>query len=157
MHVRPATSADVAAIAEILWEVGWFPYMDKEAPEATEVRIAKHLKLCDADDSHTVLVGEGLGGEILGYAVVHWLPYLMLPEPEGYLSEVFVREGERGRGVGRRLLEEVKAQAMARGCWRLMLINGRHRESYERGFYRKLGWEERPHIANFVLILSDEC
>ncbi|MFQ6083390.1 MAG: GNAT family N-acetyltransferase [Candidatus Aminicenantia bacterium] len=31
---------------------------------------------------------------------------------------------ERGRGVGRRLLEVVKEQAIERGCTRLTLMNG---------------------------------
>ena len=34
------------------------------------------------------------------------------------------------------------------------LLNIRHRESYRRGFYKKIGWEERPQAANFVLPLT---
>ena len=34
-----------------------------------------------------------------------------------------------------------------------MLLNRKTRESYERGFYRRLGWEEREEFANFVLHL----
>jgi len=31
-----------------------------------------------------------------------------------------------------------------------MLVNMRHRESYERQFYSKQGWKERAEAANFV-------
>lgn len=37
---------------------------------------------------------------------------------------------------------------------KLQLINFRHRESYERSFYTKHGWEERPLAANFALYLD---
>ena len=62
-------------------------------------------------------------------------------------------EEARGQGIGSRLLEAVKAEAKRRGCSRLQLVNFRQRESYQRGFYAKAGWEERPDGASFVLYL----
>jgi len=61
-----------------------------------------------------------------------------------------VQESHRGQGIGSQLLEVMKAEARKRGCSRLMLINLRKRESYQRQFYRKQGWEEREGVANFV-------
>jgi GNAT superfamily N-acetyltransferase len=78
------------------------------------------------------------------------LPYLVLNGPEGYLSELFVREPERGKGIGRRLMEVIEVEARARGCSTLMLVNSRSRESYRRGFYKELGWDEREGVANFI-------
>jgi len=127
--------------------------MNEESPAETERRLAEHLRLCLSDDSHAVLVTESPEGAILGYVAVHWLPYLMLAGPEGYVSELFVSESARGAGLGTKLLEAVKDMAISRGCSRLMLVNRKTRESYQRGFYRKLGWEEREEFANFVLNL----
>jgi len=127
--------------------------MNEESPAETERRLAGHLRLCLSDESHTVLVTESPEGAILGYVAVHWLPYLMLAGPEGYVSELFVSESARGAGLGTKLLEAVKDMAISRGCSRLMLVNRKTRESYQRGFYRKLGWEEREEFANFVLNL----
>ena len=153
-NIRPATSADVPAIAAILRGLGWFAHVNDESPARTETRIAEHLRMCLADDSHSVLVAEGAKGAVLGgYVAVHWLPYLMLPGSEGYISELFVVESARGAGLGTKLLEAVKDMAIGRGCSRLMLVNRKTRESYKRGFYRKLGWEERQEFANFVLSL----
>jgi hypothetical protein len=45
------------------------------------------------------------------------------------------------------------AEARQRGCFRLSLINMRRRESYQRRYYEKAGWEERPEAANFVYFL----
>ncbi len=92
-------------------------------------------------------------GTLLGYVAVHWLPYLMLRGPEGYVSRTIRGRIGTGRGLGSRLLEIVKDMAISRGCSRLMLVNRKARESYRRGFYRNLGWEEREAFANFVLYL----
>jgi GNAT superfamily N-acetyltransferase len=74
----------------------------------------------------------------------------MLAGPEGYVSDLFVTESTRGAGIGTGLLAAVEDMAVSRGCSRLMLVNRKTRESYQRGFYRKLGWEEREEFANFV-------
>jgi GNAT superfamily N-acetyltransferase len=148
--VRKARLGDARGIAAILRGLEWITRFDAEPIEATAQRVAHHLELCHADDSHTVYVAESEDGEIAGYAAVHWLPYLLLLGPEGYVSELFIREANRGQGIGTRLLETVKKEAEARGCARLMLLNMHERESYRRGFYKKQGWEERPDAANFV-------
>jgi len=151
--IRPATLRDVPAIAAILRGLGWLALMNNEPATDTEERITHHLRMCLADESHTVLVGESAEDAILGYVAVHWLPYLILAGPEGYVSELFVSDSARGIGIGTRLLGAVEDMAISRGCSRLMLVNRKTRESYERGFYRRLGWEEREEFANFVLHL----
>jgi hypothetical protein len=50
----------------------------------------------------------------------------------------------------------VKEEAKSRGCSRLSLLNMRDRESYQRAFYAKDGWEERTDAANFVFDLPPE-
>ena len=62
-------------------------------------------------------------------------------------------EAARGAGLGTKLLEAVEDAAVSRGCSRMMLVNRKSRESYQRSFQRKLGWEEREEFANFVLRL----
>lgn len=151
--IRHATVTDATALATFIRELGLFARLDDEDPPVTRARVMDHLRLCLADDSHTVLVATDGGGALLGYASVHWLPYLFLTGPEGYLSELFVHESQRGRGLGGRLLEAVAAEARGRGCARLMLEAVKTRESYLREFYPKHGWIEREAMANFVLEL----
>jgi GNAT superfamily N-acetyltransferase len=155
IEIRKATREDATFIADLLRSLGYFAHLEAEPAAVTEQRVFRHLSLCLADDSHLVLVAQNPAGEILGYVAVHWLPYLFLPGPEGYVSELFVCQQARSQGVGGRLLEEVKAEARRRGCWRLMLVNMRQRESYQRGFYARHGWQERPAAANFVLNLDE--
>jgi GNAT superfamily N-acetyltransferase len=109
------------------------PPISNDAPEKVEViqsRVSRPLQLCLADNSHSIYVAERPEGELVGYIAVHWLPYLFLPGPEGYISELFIRELARGQGLGSQLLEVVKKEAAERGCIRLSLINIRSRESY---------------------------
>ena len=151
--IRNATKNDVPAIANLLRGLQQFDHLNEEPPAATEARIRHHFRLCQAGNSHTIYVAENAQGVVDGYTVVHWLPYLLLKGPEGYVSELFVRVSAQGQGIGRRLLEAVKTEGKKRGCLRLSLLNMRHRESYQRGFYKKMGWEERGLAANFVLYL----
>jgi GNAT superfamily N-acetyltransferase len=154
MTIRHATSEDVSAIVHILRELGYSAHINAEPPTATEQRIGRNFELCTASESHTVYAAELSNGDIAGYAVVHWLPYLLLTGPEGYVSELFVRRSEQGRGIGTLLLEAVKKEGEKRGCSRLSLLNMRNRESYQRGYYKNVGWEERENAANFVLRLE---
>ena len=155
-RIRPALTQDAGGITGIVRELGWFEHINREDHADTALRVEHHLALCQADGRHTVLVAETPQQEIAGYIAAHWLPYLMLPGPEGFVSELFVREAERGRGTGKALLAAVEREARERGCSRLNLLNGRKGESYARGFYRKLGWEERDWIANMILELRGE-
>jgi GNAT superfamily N-acetyltransferase len=152
VQTRKAVPADAGAIAGILRELGaqgWFPHLAEEPQEVTVARTAGHLERCVSSPDHATYVAE-VGGEVVGYVAVHWVPYFLLPGPEGYISELFIREKARGQGIGTQLLEVAKEEARSRGCSRLLLENRRDRESYRRGFYRKRGWEERTHMAGFV-------
>src|SRR5271157_815331 len=148
IRIRKAEATDVPAISDLLKSLGIFDHINAEAPQTTQARVLKHLTLCTADDSHLILVAEIPSGEIAGYCAVHWLPYLILAGPEGYVSELFIKDEFRGQGIGSQLLETIKAEAQNRGCSRLMLLNRRIRESYKRQFYSKHGWEERLDAAN---------
>jgi GNAT superfamily N-acetyltransferase len=145
--IRPAQETDTQAIANLLRSLGWF---ESERFEVIEARVKQHLALFIANPSHFLRVAEDEQGQIVGYISVHWLPYLFLTTPEGFLSELFVAETYRGQGLGKALLDTVVTAAKQRGCSRLHLITGRDRESYNRRFYPKQGWIEREKMANFI-------
>lgn len=152
--IRRATPDDARRLAFLLRDIGWFEAFNAGDIGETAERVAARLRQCLADESHSVYVAETAAGEIVGYGSVHWLPYLFMAGPEGYVSELFVGESARGQGVGRRLLDAIEVEARARGCQRLSLINLRNRESYRRQFYIKAGWQERAEAANFTYPLS---
>ena len=153
-EIRPAHLGDAAALTDLLVDSGWFQhYFDAIPAEALREQVEQRLQANLADSSHSLYVAGNGAGELAGYVAVHWLAYLFLPGPEGYVSELFVRNSARSQGIGGRLLAAVKTEAAQRGCSRLSLLNMRTRESYQRGFYAGQGWTERTDAANFVLRL----
>ena len=150
IKIRTATPGDASQLAVLLKEIGWFELFKSEPLEGTSQRVKSHIEQCLADNSHSLFVAEAAERSIVGYGSAHWLPYLFMRGPEGFVSELFVRESARGQGVGKQLLEAIETEARARGCVRLSLINLRSRESYQRQFYIKAGWEERDEAANFI-------
>jgi GNAT superfamily N-acetyltransferase len=152
IEIRRAQANDATAITRILISLGYFERLNSVSFETAVEWVNRHLQLCHSDDSHSIYVAEER--DLLGYVSVHWLPYLFLAGPEGYVSELFVHATGRGRGIGTQLLEMVKQEAIQRDCARLSLLNNRNRESYQRQFYEKHGWQERPVMANFVLTLK---
>jgi len=148
--IRPATLEDAPALAQFTRDLNMFQRINAETPERTLERVQAHLRLIFADDSHTLMVAENTAGEIVGYLGMHWNVYLIQPAPEGYVSELFIREDMRGHGVGGALLAKAEELGRQRGCHRLLLLNIRTRESYQRSFYRKHGWVEWEDAAVFV-------
>ena len=152
--IRKATVGDARELALLLRGIGWFDAFNGGELNALTEQVRARLEQCLVDDSHLVLVAENTDGKIAAYGSVHWLPYLFMPGPEGYVSELFVSAAARGRGIGRELLGAVEKEARVRGCQRLSLTNLRNRESYQRQFYSKAGWRERSEAANFIYPLS---
>ena len=155
IEIRKATIEDAEGIVEVMKQAGKAVYTMPTPYVTTKGKVAMHIRMCNADKSHNIYVAENDGGRIVGYVGAHWLPYLFLDGPEGYLSELFIREEYRGQGIGTKLLETVKIEAKKRGCSRLLLLNSRKRESYQRSFYKKHGWTEREEAANFVYNLKE--
>jgi len=152
--IRPATVTDLAELAELVgeFEMYFFGSMNPKADIVARVR--ERLETILGSDMNFLLTAWDETGALCGYAAVDVLPSLVLPGPEAYLAELIVGERWRGSGVGSELLDAVESEAAKRGCCRLMLITSRERETYERDFYKKQGWTERPEIANFIRILS---
>jgi GNAT superfamily N-acetyltransferase len=152
--IRTATVNDARGLAALLREIGWFERFNSAEIDVMAAQVGARLQQCLADGSHSTFVAEAPAGEIVGYGSVHWLPYLFMSGPEGYVSELFVSASARGQGIGRELLNAIESEARARGCHRLSLTNLRNRESYKRQFYLKAGWQERSEAANFIYVLD---
>lgn len=153
--IRPASPQDGAELSALIRGLDMFGGVRAEDPGTTAERVGRHLDMTLADESHAMLVAVGERGRLLGYAAVHWLPFLFLTGPEGHLSELFVVWDARGEGVGTALLDAVVQRARERGCARLRLGAVRSRESYRRGFYTERGWVERTDMADMVYDLGD--
>jgi GNAT superfamily N-acetyltransferase len=152
--IRNAELEDVAAIDAILRAIGWFERINRETSAYTRAQVGQRLAQCQREGTHTILVAELPQGAVVGYIAVHWFPVLMRGL-DGYISELFVHPSAADKGIGSRLLDAINEQALKRGCTRLILMNRRDRESYQRGFYSQHGWEELRDGAFFALVLPE--
>lgn len=148
--IRPAQPSDALALAQLFTSVGWFTHFQTGTVQDHAERIAPLLQ---THDHHLQLVAYNPVGELLGYCSTHWLPVAVMQSWEGYVSELFVASQARSAGVGAQLLDRAVMAARAKGCCRIWLINNRDRDSYQRGFYAKQGWQEQGQAARFVMPL----
>lgn len=90
-------------------------------------------------------------GQEIGRAYLYLLRNDLHREPFGFIEDVFVAEGYRGRGVATQLLTEVLAEARRRGCYKVIDTSRFARTAvhaiYERLGFRKHGWEFRLDLA----------
>lgn len=151
--IRPVSHGDAPAIAAILRRLGWFEHLTDLPAERHAEQVARAIKAFGPGADQTALVAEWGTAGVVGYASAHWRTSFFLPQGEGYLAELFVEARYRGQGIGSRLVDVVIREARRRGCARLVVTHNRHRESYQRGFYRSRDWQERSEMAQLVFPL----
>ncbi|HBN8235400.1 GNAT family N-acetyltransferase [Pseudomonas paraeruginosa] len=114
LQIRPVGAADHAAWLP-LWE-GYQRFYRTEIAAATSD--ATWQRFLDADEPMNAALA-WLDGRAVG--LVHWIYHrsCWTVGDYCYLQDLFVAEGLRGEGVGRRLIEHVYAEAGAAGCSRV--------------------------------------
>jgi len=144
ISIRPLKPSDIADIMQLHRELGWNP-----AFKADGSTLKQRLEALITGESALLLVAV-LKGKVVGYIHGEIVTYLLFAGREMLVSELFVMESVRGSGVGKALLSAIESEAVQQKCFRISVLNSRERESYKRGFYPSLGYEERPHTANFT-------
>lgn len=102
------------------------------------------------EPGHTILVAE-LAGTVVGVATVFVRHLLSVDAPLGRISSLVVADAKRSQGVGNRLVMAAEAIAREAGCDRIEVTSA-ERRTRAHAFYRRLGYEERPH--RFIKHLS---
>src|SRR5258705_913727 len=140
--IRPATSADVRAIGRlgamlVRTHHDFDPRRFIAATPRTEDGYASFLATQLREPSVIVLVAER-DGELLGYAYagIEGTDYMALRGPAGVLYDIVVDPAQRGRGVGRLLLDATLAALTARGAPRVVLSTAERNEPAQRLFAR---------------------
>lgn len=126
--VRQAQLADASRMAELSGTLGY-----PVSSQAMERRLARVLKL----ETHCVFVAEK-NGEVVGWS--HGVEQEMLElDCRAEIWGLVVAENERGRGVGRRLIEAIEKWARDRGLADMSVRSNVVRpESHP--FYERIGY-----------------
>ncbi|MDH5648614.1 MAG: GNAT family N-acetyltransferase [Gammaproteobacteria bacterium] len=143
IQIRPLKPDDVDDIMRLHKELGWNP-----AFKADGSTLRQRLKSLITEDNALLLVAE-LNNRVVGYVHGETATYLLFAGREMFVSEVFVVEEARSQGVGKMLMTAIESEAINQKCFRITVMNGRERESYKRGFYPSLGYQERGQTAVF--------
>lgn len=81
------------------------------------------------------------GDQIIGMASM--ITYSVLSGSKGLVEDVVVDVNARGKGLGRKLMEELLYIAEQKGLKEVLLFTGNHRQPAIR-LYQKLGFEKSP-------------
>jgi len=112
--LRPAEPRDLPAIVGLIRELADFEHLT-HLVETTEERLHPHL--FGARPVAEAAVAES-GGAVVAFALFFTNFSTFLARPGLYLEDLFVQPAQRGRGIGRALLEHLGALAVERGCGR---------------------------------------
>jgi ribosomal protein S18 acetylase RimI-like enzyme len=88
------------------------------------------------DDSDTVVLVAEKEGQVLGYtyATVEGYDYMSLRGPAGVLNDIVVEPSQRGRGIGRMLLEATMDELKGRAVPRVVLSTAEQNLAAQRLF-----------------------
>ena len=133
-RVRPATPADVPVLLALVHELAVYE-REPDAVETTEQMLRDALFGSSPVASCHVAV---LDGAVVGMALWYVTFSTWKGVPGLWLEDLFVREGARGTGLGRRLLQTLAGVCVERGYarfeWWVLDWN-----APAVGFYRSLG------------------
>jgi GNAT superfamily N-acetyltransferase len=133
--IRSATPADAERLVRLLGVLFSIEADFRPDPERQRRGIA--LMLAEPE-RRLVLVAER-AGEVVGMVTAQLVVSTAEGATAALVEDTIVDAAERGRGVGRRLLEAAEAWAAARGATRLQLLADRENDPALR-FYARMGW-----------------
>ncbi|MES9995624.1 GNAT family N-acetyltransferase [Desulfovibrio aminophilus] len=133
--IRQARPEDVDALVELLGLL--FELEADFRPEPSRQRHGLDLMLRD-QFIRRVSVAE-LGGQAVGMATGQVVVSTAEGGPAALVEDVVVRPDQRGKGLGRALMEDIEAWAAKAGITRLQLLADRG-NAPAFGFYASCGW-----------------
>jgi GNAT superfamily N-acetyltransferase len=138
VQIRPARPADLAIIKALLREFAAYLNAIDEPEPVDDEEIDRIEQLAFGPEAVcTMLIAEA-DGAIAGHLSYFWGLSMEGVARALFVGDLFVRDGLRGRGIGRLLMEHVRDLARARGAnqvlWTVWSKNAAAQD-----FYRRLG------------------
>jgi GNAT superfamily N-acetyltransferase len=139
LTIAPAAPTDAPALAELSRQLGY--------PAAHHALAARLADLLGRGDEHRVWVARA-DAAIVGWLHAFVARYLV-DDPFVEIGGLVVAEGERGHGIGPRLVDEACAWARELGCDRVGVHSNVVREGAHR-FYERIGFVLEKHQGVFT-------
>lgn len=146
MEIREARPGDIPAILDLIGQLG---ETDSPGPAAT----AEHIQSALGHPALLILLAES-AGRPAGMLAATVRPNLYHGADAGYVDELVVDRAQRGRGIGRALLEEFLRRMRRRGCAEVGIgvLFGNVRAQR---LYRELGFTEEVLLLERHLVGGD--
>ena len=93
------------------------------------------------DKSYRIKITAEENGGILGWAYLYIMFNDLHKEPFGFLENVFVKEENRGKGLGSKLVEAVITEAKKQNCYKI-ICTSRYESPKVHALYNKLGFKD---------------
>lgn len=146
VNIRIATSLDAELVFGLICELADYERLRHEVV-ATVDTIRETV--FGPGSCTEVLIAE-LDGEAAGFALYFATYSTFLGRQGIYLEDVYVREAQRGQGIGKRLLAEVARVAIERQCGRLeWSVLDWNRPAID--FYERLGADAQDEWVRYRL------
>ena len=129
--LRAAIPQDAERLAVLNAQLGY---------PARPEKVARRLEAIQGDKDHAVFVAQGTDGQVTGWVHV-FVRQLLVVDRHAELGGLVVLEEQRGRGLGRLLVERAEVWARDRGCEALYVRSNVAREQAHR-FYEGIGYEQ---------------
>lgn len=142
--IKNLYSTSSTALIPLLLDLG-YPNQDDESIRR---RIEHFLS-----NSNSWLYGYFDNNELIGFGSLSFIPLIHEDGNLARISALAVKKTSQSKGVGRKLINHIEEFCRAKGCLRLELTSGAHRETTAHQFYLKVGYEKSTG-ARFVKKLS---
>jgi GNAT superfamily N-acetyltransferase len=129
ISLRSATPEDAERIATLFTDEGY-----PSGPSDIVDRLARF------DSEHSRVIVADSGGQVLGFVAVHALPRFEHSDRIIRIMALVVDAGERGRGIGRLLMEEAERLGRDLDAAFAEVTAGHHRPD-ARHLYEELGYD----------------
>lgn len=130
LSIRRATLADAVELARLL---NLFDGLG-----ATPEQVAARMRACEQVLTTYIAA---LDGQPVGFACLRLVPQLQGDEPYAELTDIYVDEPFRRRGVARALTAQVEAAAQAAGAAELVILTGFDNQVAQAA-YRASGYDD---------------
>ncbi|OIQ88064.1 mycothiol acetyltransferase [mine drainage metagenome] len=137
MKFEDATPDDFPALSQLLDELF---SIEQDFQPNTERQIRGMALLLQHPNRAAIKVARNEAGQIIGMVSAQLVISTAEGAPSAWVEDMVVRDGWRGQGIGRGLLDSLMEWARSKGATRAQLLVDLDNEP-ALGYYQHLGWQ----------------